>query len=324
MHDGVVIPPALDLRDVTVRYGVLGATSRPALDAATLVVGAGECVGVVGGPGSGTTTLLLVAAGLVGADSGRVRWFGSHRWAEGRPAYAPESADGHPYLSVRAWLDFVAAQVEDPPCADPDVDAAMAHAGLGEFGRIRVGHLTRGMSARVALAGALLLAPRVVLFDRPFDSLSPAERARLAQVVGGLRRAGLTFVVTARDGVALAPLAPERLHYLAGGRIGPASSDDAALEIEVPLPIEARSRLAVRVPAVYRRGRALRVPLARHTAEQVLSECRALGIEVRASRVVSAAPVTRRRVAEGTGTILPPAAIVPQSVAPDRKPSTAG
>lgn len=304
MHRGVVLPPALDLRDVTVCYGARVAPRQPALDAATLAVGPGECVGVVGGPGSGTTTLLLAAAGLVGPDSGRVRWFGSHRWSEGRPAYAPASADGHPYLSVRAWLDFAAAQLEDTPAAaDPDVDAAMERAGLTEFGRIRVGHLPGGLSARVALAGSLLLRPRIVLFDRPFDALGAAERGRLAQVVGRLRGTGLTFVVTSRDAMALAPLAATRLHYLAGGRIGAAAATDAALEIEVPLPIEARSRLALRLTTVYRRGRALRVPLARHSAEQVLSECRALGIEVRASRVVSGQLATRRRVAEGPGRI---------------------
>jgi ABC-type multidrug transport system ATPase subunit len=297
-----VIPAALDLRDVTVRYGARTTNCPPALDAATLAVEAGACVGVVGGPGSGTTSLLLAAAGLVGPDSGRVRWFGSHRWADGRPAYAPASANGHPYLSVRAWLDFAAAQLDNSPGGpEPDVAAAMAHADLGEVGRIRVGRLTRGIAARVALAGALLVTPRVLLYDRPFDVLTVAERARLAQVLRRLRRTGLTMVVATRDATALTMLTPDRIYYLAGGRIGPASPGDAALELEVPLPIEARSRLAVRVPAVYRRGRAIRVPLAGHTAEQVLSECRALGIEVRASRVVHAESPTRRRVAEGTG-----------------------
>lgn len=306
--------PALDIRDVTVRYGARGKACRPALDGATLSVGAGECVGVVGGPGAGTTTLLLSAAGLVGPDSGCVRWFGSHRWADGRPAYAPASADGHPYLSVRAWLDFAAAQVMDDAVGpEPDVESAMVRAGLTEFARIRVGHLTRGMSARVALAGALLGAPRIVLVDRAFDALSPAERARLAQILRRLRRAGLAIVVAARDALAIAPLAPARVHYLAGGRVGLAASDDAALELEVPLPIEARSRLAVRVPTVYRRGRALRVPLARCTAEQVLGECRALGIEVRASRVVPAEPTTRRRVAEGTARPVSPPPRAPES-----------
>lgn len=293
-------PPALDLRDVTVRYGAHGGAHPPALDTATLVVAAGECIGIAGGPGSGTTTLLLAAAGLVGPDSGRVRWFGSHRWPEGRAAYVPASADGHPYLSVRAWLDFAAAQVADMPGgAFPDVEAAIASAGLEEFASVRVGHLTRGVSARVALAGALLIAPRILLLDRPFDALSAGERVRFAQILGVLRRGGATVVVTSRDALALASIVPDRLYYLAGGRVGSASPAAAALELDVPLPIEARSRLALRLPAVYRRGRALRVSLARHSAEQVLSECRALGIEVRGSRVVHVEQATRRRVAEG-------------------------
>lgn len=291
--------PALDLRDVSVRYGVRGAARALALDGVTLSVEPGACVGIAGGPGAGTTTLLLVAAGLVGADAGCVRWFGSHRWIAGRAAYAPASADGHPYLSVRAWLEFAAAQGGgDAIGPEPNVDAALVQAALVEFARIRVGHLTPGVSARVALAGALLGAPHVLLLDRSFDALSDAERTRLAQVLTMVRGSGVAIVVGTRDASVLAELAPARIHYLAGGRLGAPGARDAALELEVPLPIEARSRLALRVPSVYRRGRALRVPLERLTAEQVLSECRSLGIEVRASRVVTHALPSRRRVAE--------------------------
>ncbi len=137
-----------------------------------------------------------------------------------------------------------------------------------------------------------------MLYDRPFDPLSPAERARLAQVLGLVRAAGIAIVVTTRTASLLAEVSPVRIHYLAGGRLGPASATDVALELDVPLPIEARSRLALRVPSVYRRGRALRIPLERFTPEQVLSECRSLGIEVRASRVVPRDQPSRRRVAE--------------------------
>jgi ABC-type multidrug transport system ATPase subunit len=293
---------ALDLRDVSVRYGSAGDARTLALDSVSLGIAAGECVGVIAGPGAGGTTLLLCAAGLIGPDSGSVRWFGSHRWAAARAAYAPATADGHHYLSVRAWLDFAEAQLPDDGFGpDPDVGLAMRRASIEEFAAIRVGHLTPGVAARVALAGALLGSPRLLLVDRSFDALSPAEGARFAQVLDLIRASGVTLAVVSRSVAALAPLAPARIHYLAGGRLAPAAAIDAALELEVPLPIEARSRLALRVPSVYRRGRAIRVPLERVSAEQILSECRALGIEVRASRVVPRDLPTRRRVAERPG-----------------------
>lgn len=289
--------PALLLHDATVRYGTAG---RPALNAACLVVAPGECVGIVAGPGAGLTTLLLCGAGLVGPDAGCVRWLGSHRWTAARAAYAPACAEGHSYLSVRAWLEFSASQGPDlPGVPDADVDAAMALVDLQAFARIRVGHLTPGVSARVAIAAALLTVPRVLLLDRPFDALSPAERARLAQVIRCVLANGTAIVVGTRDLAALATIEPARVHLMVAGRLGPATDGHTALELDVSLPIEARSRLALRVPSVYRRGRALRVPLARLSAEQVLSECRALGIEVRASRVVAPDGPTRRRVAEG-------------------------
>ena len=290
---------ALELRDITIRYGV--SRARPALDGASLSVAAGACVGIVGNEGSGTTTLLQCASGLVGPDSGSVRWFGSHRWHVGRAAYAAPAPEAHPYLSVQAWLDFTASQLDDPSAPDPDVASVMQRSALTEFARIRVGHLTPGVAARVALAAALLRHPRVVLFDRPFDLLSGAERVRLAQTLAYLRADGITMVVAAHEAVALASLAPDQMRVLVAGRIASARPDDATLEIDVPLPIEARSRLALRVPSVYRRGRSLRVPLARLSPEQVLSECRALGIEVRGSRLLGREEPSRRRVAERPG-----------------------
>jgi ABC-2 type transport system ATP-binding protein len=290
---------ALDVRDVTIRYGTPAAGTARALDSASLTVRAGDCVGIAGTPGAGLTSLLLCGAGLVGPDAGCVRWFGSHRWHAARAAYAPARADVHAYLSVRAWLEFAAAQrVDDAIGVEPDVGTVLALASLTEFASIRVGHLTPGVSARVAIAGALLGAPRLLLLDRPFDGLTGPEGARLAQVLQYFRRNGFTLVVGTRDAAQIAVLQPDRMHYMVAGRIADASVGDATLELDVPLPIEARSRLALRVPSVYRRGRALRVPLSRVTAEQVLSECRALGIPVRASRVVGRDLPSRRRVAE--------------------------
>ena len=290
---------AIELRSVSLRYGQPGPRATAALTDVSVEVEAGTCAGLIGGPGAGTTTLLLCAAGLVGADAGCVRWFGSHRWSAGRAAYARARADAHPYLSVRAWLEFAAAlRADEGPAFETDVGSVLARTALTEFARIRVGHLTPGVAARVSLAGAMLGAPRIICFDRPFDELSGPERVRLAQVMASAGAEGITFLVAARSGASLSALAPQRVHHLVRGRVAPDLPVESTLELEVSLPIEARSRLALRVPSVYRRGRALRVPLERVTAEQVLGECRALGIDVRGSRVLGREEPSRRRVAE--------------------------
>lgn len=270
------------------------------LDGASMVAYPGECVAVVARPGAGLTSLLLCGAGLLGPDRGNVRWSGSHAWGAARAAYAPPAPEGHHYLSVRAWLEFVADQAGDHAGAsDPDVDDALRRTALVEFHRIRVGHLTPGVGARLAVAGALLADPRVLFVDRTGDLLSPPERAGLAAVFDCLRHNGVAIVLGTRHHEVASAFAPSRTLGLVAGRLAIVGARDGALELDVPLPVEARSRLALRVPIVYRRGRALRVPLERITAEQVLGECRALGIEVRASRVVAHDPPSRRRVAEG-------------------------
>ena len=290
---------ALELRDITIRYGRGPAgTGRAVLDGASLAVAPGACVGIIGNEGAGTTTLLLCASGLVGADSGSVRWFGSHRWHIARAALASPAPESHPYLSVQAWLEFTASQLDDPAMPEPDLRAILSRTSLTEFARIRVGHLTPGVAARVALAAALLKAPRIVLLDRPFDGLSVPERIRFAHTLGFLRADGMTLVVAAREAANLVTLAVDRMQVLIAGRLATAQPDDTTLEIDVLLPIEARSRLALRVPSVYRRGRSLRVPLARLSPEQVLAECRSLGIEVRGSRLLGRDEPSRRRVAE--------------------------
>ena len=96
---------------------------------------------------------------------------------------------------MQAWLEFTASQIDDPCGPEPDVGAAVARAALGEFARIRVGHLTPGVGARVALAAALLRAPRIIVLDRSFDGLSGPERMRFAHTLGFLRAEGVTLIL---------------------------------------------------------------------------------------------------------------------------------
>jgi Cu-processing system ATP-binding protein len=282
--------PALEIINVTRRYraGVPGCWADvTALDGVSLAVAPGECVGIAGGAGAGKTTLLLCAAAMLPPETGTVRGV--------RAAFVPAHATTHPYLSVRASLDFTAARRELAGCDEaPDIDGVILRAGLSALAHFRLGQLTAGMRARAALAHALLGEPALLCLDDPLTALDGAERRRYGALLHELRADGIAVLIAARDAGLLEGVGA-RVIELAAGRITEPSRRARTLELEVGMPRHAAVALSGRIPSVRRRGRALRVPLERVSAEEVLSACRSLGISVYASRVIA----TRSRVAEG-------------------------
>ncbi len=285
--------PVLDLHSVSRSYraGIRGCSAEvTAVDAVSLQVAPGECVGITGGPGAGKTTLLLLAAGLLTPDSGTVRAV--------RAAYVPAHGVAHLFLGVRASLDFAASLVSVESCGvEPDLDDVLARCGLSELAMVRIGALTPGMRARVALAHALLCSPRLLLLDEPLAPLDNAQRRRYAALIVGLRRDGIGVVLAERDAALLRAFAA-RIITLAEGRVAVEPAPPLLLELEVGMPHQAAAVLSALLPFVVRRGRSLRVPLERVSAEEVLSACRDAGICVHGSRVISGWPSGGSRVAE--------------------------
>ena len=188
--------PILTLDDVTKGYGV-----KPLLEGVALGVEAGEKLGVIGANGSGKTTLLRLIAGVEVPDSGRVVV------PEGvvvgylpqRPPLDPEQSvldavfsGSHPDARLlRDYEATVAALDRDP--ADEGLLArltdlshtldvkggwdleANARAVLSQLGiadtEARVGTLSGGQKKRVALAGALVLRPDLLVLDEPTNHL---------------------------------------------------------------------------------------------------------------------------------------------------------
>lgn len=285
--------PVLELRDVTRRYraGVPGCSAEvTALDGVSLRVAAGECVGVAGAAGAGKTSLLLCAAGMLLPDSGTVR---THR-----AAFVPSHGPPHPYLSIRASLDFAATMRELAGSDDlPDIEGVIARAGLRELAGFRVGELTAGMRARATLAHALVEDPLLLCIDDPLASLDGAERRRYGALLSDLGTSGIAALVTARDEASLEGIAG-RVVTLVAGRLAARPASARTLELEVRMPRHAATALSAKIPSVRRKGRALRVPLERVSAEEVLSECLSLGITVDGSRILTGR--TPGRVAEGS------------------------
>jgi ABC-type multidrug transport system ATPase subunit len=282
VHFGVVTAPALALRTITRRFraGVPGCSAEVvALDSVSLTLMPGESLGIVGEAGAGKSTLLLCATRLLSVDRGEVVGDGAR--------YVPPHGVEHPYLSVRASLEYAA--VERELASDrgaPTADALLERTQLTEYSKLRIGELTAGLRARVAVAHALIDEPRLLCIDEPSIALSPAQRLRYGALLATLRRDGLSVLIAARKRWSVAGLT-QRAVTLERGRVVESALRERTLELDVGAPRLAVTALADRVPSVVRSGRALRVVLDDElSAEEVMSACRSLGISVYGSRVI--------------------------------------
>ncbi len=148
-------PPLLLLSDITVTLG-----TAKLLAGATLSIGAGERICLVGRNGSGKSTLLKIAAGQAGFDSG-TRFLQPGATLR----YLPQEPDLSGYATV---LDYVRAGL------GPHEDEHRARyllGGLGLSGEERPAHLSGGEARRAALARTLAPAPDLLLLDEPTNHL---------------------------------------------------------------------------------------------------------------------------------------------------------
>ena len=273
--------PALALCSIARRFraGVPGCSAEVvALDGISLTVMPGESVAVVGEAGAGKSTLLLCAARLLPADCGEVTGDSAR--------YVPPHGVEHPYLSVRASLEYAAAERELATDSDaPTAAVLLERTQLTEYATLRIGELTAGLRARVAVAHALVDEPRVLCIDEPSIALSPAQRLRYGALLAAVRRDGVAVLIAARKRWSVSGLA-QRTLTLERGRLVQSALRERTLELDVAAPRLAATALADRVPSVVRRGRALHVALDDVSAEEVMSACHSLGISVYGSRVI--------------------------------------
>lgn len=220
---------ALACRDVSIRHEP---GADPTLAGVSLAIGHGERVALVGLNGSGKTTLLMSIAGLV-----------DH---EGEISVCGETLSSRSVSLIRKKIGFLFNVPEDQllfPHVLEDVSFGLIHAGtaFGEarrqaglmlerlgmagLGSLPLHHLSHGQKQRVALAGALVTGPPLLLLDEPSAGLDPPGRIELA---GILRSSGSAQLIATHD-LDFAERVCSRAILLEGGGIAPGAQTIAAV-----------------------------------------------------------------------------------------------
>jgi Cu-processing system ATP-binding protein len=182
------------LSSVTKDYGAQRAVNR-----VDLSLRPGECVALAGHNGAGKSTLIKLILGLIRPSAGDVLLLGHN--ASGSAAvrmrnhigYLPETVALHPSLTGAETLSFYARLKGQPVSGNA---ALLDRVGITQAAKRRVGGYSKGMRQRLALAQALLGAPKVLLFDEPTTGLDPASRLMFYEVVRELRNNGATVLLS--------------------------------------------------------------------------------------------------------------------------------
>src|SRR5580704_18912355 len=175
-------PLALEIRGLIKRF------DRPAVDGLDLHVNAGEFYALVGPNGAGKTTTLRMVTGLLKPDCGSIAVFGVDILAEPvgakrLMAWLSDEPMTYDKLTPLEYLSFVAGLwTVDRKTAEARSRDLIGWLGLEAYALDRCEGLSKGTRQKVALAGALVHEPRLIILDEPFTGLDAAS-ARLVKTV---------------------------------------------------------------------------------------------------------------------------------------------
>ena len=210
---------ALDIKGLSKRF------DRPAVDNLNLEVRSGEFYALLGPNGAGKTTLLRMVAGLLQPDAGTVAVFGVDARrdpvaAKRVIAWVSDEPMVYDRLTPFEYLQFVAGLWQVPSdVAEARARELLDWLGLAPHANERCGGFSKGMLQKVALAGALVHDPRLIILDEPLTGLDAGSARQVKDVLlGKVHNDGVTVIMTTHI-LEVAERMAERIGVIAQGRL---------------------------------------------------------------------------------------------------------
>ncbi len=217
-HQAHPTEPALQIAGLVKHFG------RPAVDGLDLTVAAGSFYALLGANGAGKTTTLRMVTGLLKPDAGSIRVFGVDALADPVAAkrmiaWVPDEPLIYDRLTPLEYLEFVAglwgvaAKTAEARARD-----LLGWLGLMPHAGDYCEGFSRGMKQKVALAGALVHDPRLIILDEPLTGLDAGSARQVKDVLLQRVAAGGTVIMTTHI-LEVAERMAERIGVIAAGRL---------------------------------------------------------------------------------------------------------
>ena len=209
---------ALEVRGLTKRF------DRLAVDALDLSVRRGEFYALLGPNGAGKTTTLRMVAGLLRPDAGSVHVAGIDALADPVAAkqvmaWVSDEPMIYDKLTPLEYLEFVAGLWGiDAASAESSAHELLASLGLEPHLHERCEGFSKGMRQKVALAGALVHEPQLIILDEPLTGLDALSARHVKGLLQARVRAGCTVIMTTHI-LEVAERMADRIGVIAAGRL---------------------------------------------------------------------------------------------------------
>ena len=219
------MPNFVEIRNLRFSYG-----ERPILTGIDMDFPRGKVVAVMGGSGSGKTTILRLIGGQIAAGAGEIRIGGELVDGSNTPRmYAMRRKMGMLFQHGALFTDLsVFENVAFPLREHADLSDELLHdlvlmklhaVGLRNAAQLMPAEISGGMARRVALARAIALDPQLIMYDEPFAGLDPISMGVTANLIRRLNDVlGSTSILVSHD-VNESFLIADYVYFLSQGKI---------------------------------------------------------------------------------------------------------